>query len=139
MRSISAAASLQAKIETLESLQTQQLQEIQQQFHFTADKLKPSKLIANTLREAMTPSDTGSSNIIDSTLGLATGFLTRKLLFGSSPSPVKKAIGSVVQFGLSNLVYKNSIGIKAIGGVLYKWLFRKPRTEDIKDSTVPVG
>lgn len=137
MKTTSAVAQLEAEIEVQESLQAYQFQLMRQQFHLTADRLKPSKLLASTFKDVITPSETGTS-IIDNTIGIATGFLTRKFLFGASANPVKKAIGTMVQFGISNLVYKNSMLIKAVGGFLFKKLLNKKKPEEIEDPSITI-
>jgi hypothetical protein len=85
-------------------------------------------LIKNTLREAITIPPTGNT-IIDNTIGMATGFLTKKLLLGSSSNPIKRGLGTILQFGISNIVYKNSLVIKAVGGAILETVFSKNKKE----------
>jgi hypothetical protein len=128
--------SLNDEIRLLESKQAYEFEILRQQFHKTADGLKPLNLISNTLREVVTFPATGNS-LIDSTIGMATGFLTKKLMFGTSTNPIKRGLGTLMQFGISNIVYKNSIAIKAIGGTILQSIFSKKRDVENSQDTLP--
>lgn len=129
MKAISNVVLLNDEILLLESRQAYEFELMRQQFHITSESLKPVNLIASTLREVITLPETGNK-LIDNTIGIATGFITRKLLFGASASPVKKVIGTMLQFGISNLVYKNAFAVKAIGGTILQSIFSKKPKEN---------
>jgi hypothetical protein len=115
---------LNDEIRLLESKQAYEFEVLRKQFHKTKEELNPLNLISNTLREVVSVPETGNS-LIDNTIGIATGFLTKKLMFGASSNPIIKGLGTLLQFGISNVVYKNSHAIKAIGGSILHSIFSK--------------
>jgi hypothetical protein len=127
MKELKPSALLNEEIRLLESRQAYEFQLMRKQFYITAERLKPANLIANTLSEMITLPTTGNG-IVENGIGIATGFIARKFLFGSSASPVKKIFGTLLQFGISNIIYKNSFAIKAIGGTLLKSVFSGRKT-----------
>jgi hypothetical protein len=112
----------------LKSKQAYEFEIMRKQFHQTAEGLKPINLISSTLREAIKMPATGNK-LVDNTLGIATGLITKKFL-GTSSNPVKSGIGTLLEFGISNLVYKNAFAIKAIGGAIFQSIFSKRRKEN---------
>jgi hypothetical protein len=128
MKQIKPSELLIEEIRLLESKQAYELQLMRKQFYITAERLKPANLIANTLKEMITITATGNK-FIDNSIGMATGFLSKKFLFGSSANPVKKIFGTLLQFGISNVVYKNTFAIKAIGGTILQAVFGKRRED----------
>jgi hypothetical protein len=69
---------------------------------------------------------------------MVTGFLTKKLLVGTSANPLKKVVGTLLQFGLSNIVYKNSFANKAAGSNIFRLIFGKKKEAEIPVSEITV-
>jgi hypothetical protein len=128
---------LQEQINLLKVKQEKEFLQMREQFHVVASNLKPSNLIGNIFSDL--GSGPKSSSLVDSTIGMTTGFLSRKFLFGSSSSPVKKAIGGLLQFGISNFVYKNSFVIKAVGGLLLQRIFNKKEKPEIEKTVIDIS
>jgi hypothetical protein len=78
-----------------------------EQFHATYESIKTINLIKNTLTEITSSADI-KTNILSSVIGLSTGYLYRQLLLDSKHSPVKRVLGSLLQFVVTNLVSKRS-------------------------------
>jgi hypothetical protein len=81
-------------------------------------------LIRHTLKE-ISSSPYLIENISGSAMGLLSGFLSRKIFVGSSGNLFKKLIGSVLQFGVTNIVAQNSDVIKSVGQTVLHHFFRK--------------
>jgi hypothetical protein len=58
-------------------------------------------------------------------MGLASGFLSKKIFVGASGSLFRKLIGSILQFGITNVVAQNSSIIKSIGQAIFQYFIRK--------------
>jgi hypothetical protein len=71
-------------------------------------------------------------NILGAAVGLVSGFYSNKLIFNAQGNKLKKLIGVVLQFGVTNLVAKHQGTIRSIGQVLFKHLGRKKRMNSIK-------
>jgi len=126
MQIINSALSLRAAIVELESKQAYEGKLLREQFHIAYNSLKPLNLIKSTFKEAA-ESDELKDNIINTSVGLTSGYISKKIFVGFSNSPLKKLLGTVLMFGITNLVSKNTEIIKLLG----KKIFRKNGTEPI--------
>ena len=95
----------------LESKQANDAALFKDQLKITYDSLKPSKLIKNTLDDLISLPDF-DDNIVDTSLGLVTGFISKKIAVGTSHSVFQKFLGSLIQIGVTNIVTNNADQIK---------------------------
>jgi hypothetical protein len=58
-------------------------------------------------------------------MGLATGYLSKKMFLGTSGNKIKRLIGAILQFGITNVVAQNSDSVKLFGRSLLQHFFRK--------------
>ena len=124
MQNISSIAGLKNSIVLLEAEQSIKEQILKEQLFLTYESLKPVNLIRHTLKE-ISSSPYLIDNLSGSALGLLSGFLSRKIFVGSSGNLIKKLIGSVLQFGVTNIVAQNSDVIKSVGQTVLHHFFRK--------------
>jgi hypothetical protein len=130
MQNINSKAGLKSAIQLLEAEQAEKGQLLKKQFYLTYESLKPVNLIASTLND-IKKSPYLIENILDAGIGLVTGFYSNKLIFNSRGSNLKKLIGIVLQFGVTNLVAKHHDTIRSIGQVIVNHLARKKRMNPI--------
>lgn len=100
------------------------LEQLKEQFHLAYESIKPINLIKNLFHEATTSPEI-KTDLVSKAIGLGTGFISKKLLLGSSHNPIKKVFGTVFEFAVANLVSKHTDGIKLIGGNLLKHFLKK--------------
>lgn len=100
---------------------------LKEQLLLTYDTLKPANLIRSTLKE-LTSSPFLIGNLSGSVIGLTTGYLSKKIVIGSSVSVLRKVLGYILQFGVTNIISKNSEVIESYGMSLFKRLFSKRKT-----------
>ena len=105
---------LKHAITMVEAKQTFELELLKEQFHLTYESLKPINLIKNTIHDAATAPEL-KDNLLSNIIGLATGYLSRKVLIGRGGNPIKKLFGSILQFAVTNFVSRNSDSIKSVG------------------------
>jgi hypothetical protein len=105
-----------------------ELELLKEQFHIAYESVKPVNLIKSVFHE-VTASPEIKNDLASNVIGLGTGFLSKKLLVDGSHSPVKRVIGTVVQFAIANLVSKHSDTIKTIGSNLLKHFFNKRKSQ----------
>lgn len=127
MKKITALEELRASIELLETKQTDEAILLKEQFKVTYESLKPVNLFKKMLHE-FTSDDELKSNLTDTTLGLAAGYLSKKAVIGSNTNPFKQVLGSLIQMGVSSIVSKNADGIKSTIASLISRLFLKNET-----------
>lgn len=127
---------LQALTESINRLQIQRSHELillRNQFHLTYDSLKPINLIKHTFKEVSSSAEI-KDGMLNNVIGLTTGYFTKAILIGSSANPIKKILGTLLQFTVATLVAQNSDSIKSIGRVVLDKLFKKPVDNDLKIS-----
>jgi hypothetical protein len=124
MQDIIDAAGLKNAIQLLEAEQADKGQLLKEQFFATYESFKPAKLLGSTLKE-MIASPYLIENIIDTTIGLATGYLSKKIVVGVSSNIIRRLLGSALQLGVTSLVSKHPGAIKSAGQVIFKTIFHK--------------
>jgi len=131
MQKIKSIEELKNAIQSLEVEQADKGNLLKEQFYTTVGSFKPANLIMNTLNN-IEKSPYLIENILGATVGLVTGFYSNKLIFNARGNKLKKLIGVVLQFGVTNLVARNQGTIRSISQVIFKHLARKKRMNSIK-------
>jgi len=129
MENITTSIELKNAIQRLKVEQTIEEQLLKEQFYYTYESLKPINLLRSTIYDITT-----SPHLIDSILGtatgLATGYLSRKIMMiGASGNLFRKLLGSVMQLGVTNVVSQNPDKIKSIGQYIFQHILHKKRNE----------
>jgi hypothetical protein len=124
MQNITTSAGLKDAIQLLEGEQEIKGQLLKEQLYIAYESLKPLNLLKHTLKE-LTSSPYMIDNISGSAMGLVSGFLSKKIFVGTSGNLIRKLIGSVLQFGVTNVVAQNSGVIRSVGQTLFHYLFHK--------------
>jgi hypothetical protein len=120
--------SLNESIVMLQNKRAQELDELKQQLHIACESLKPLNLIKSAFHEVADSAEI-KNNLVNSAIGLGTGFVSKKLLLGSSHNPFKKIMGTLIQFGVANVISKHVDDIKSIGGNLLNRFLKSNRTK----------
>jgi hypothetical protein len=131
MENISSPTELKNAIQILEAEQTVQLIEIKDHFYHIYESFKPVNLIENTLKE-INASPYLANNLLVATVGLVTGYLSKKAIIRQSDSNLRKLFGFILQFGVTNLVAQNPETIKSLGQYIFQHIFRKKETNYTK-------
>jgi hypothetical protein len=97
---------------------------LKEQFHIAYESLKPINLIKNVVHEVSTSPEI-KTDMLDNVIGLATGYLSKKLLIDTSHNPIKKGLGFLLQFAVGNAVSKHTDTIKTIGANLLSRFLKK--------------
>jgi hypothetical protein len=111
MKNTNQADALKDAIALLESKQAGELQLLRQQFHITYDSLKPMNLIKKGLQDITALPDL-KNGLINNAIGLATGYLSKKVLIGATRNPIKRILGTVLEFAVAGLVTKQVEQVK---------------------------
>jgi hypothetical protein len=117
MEKITCAAELKIAIRNLEFGQEVQGQLLKEHFFLAFDSLKPANLIKNTLQD-ITSSPYLLDNMLGSVMGMFTGFISKKIAVGASHNLFRKMAGSLLQFGVTNLVAQHSDILKSVGNFI---------------------
>jgi hypothetical protein len=98
---------LRYTIEKLKEKQAQEIYQLKTQFEKTYEGIKPINLIKNTISEVATSVDL-RNGILNNAIGLATGYVSKKILLGSTHNPFKKILGTLIEFGIANFIAKKT-------------------------------
>jgi len=125
MQKITSTADLKFAIQFLEEEQFVQGQILKEQFYHTViQTLQPVNVIKSALKGAVS-SPYLIDNLLDIGLGLATGYLTRRLLVRASGSLFRKLLGSVMQIGVTSAVALRREDIKSFGRSIFTRFFHR--------------
>lgn len=124
MKKITSVAELKEAIQLLEKEHAVKEQLMKEQLFLTYESFKPAKLLGSTLKE-MIASPYFVENVIDTGVGLATGYLTRKIVVGASSNIIRRFLGYALQAGVANFLTKNADGIRSVGKLAFQNIFSK--------------
>lgn len=112
MENIYSRIELKKMILLLEQQQTEEELLLKEQLLLVAEGLKPANIIKSTFLDLSKSHDMKDS-LINSSLGIAAGYVSKKVVFGAHPSPLKQALAMLLQIGISSMVASNSENIKS--------------------------
>lgn len=112
---------LELRIQALEEQQKKELSLLKEDVRGIFSNLSPFEIIKNAISSDESKDGLGT-NILNDVIGMTTGFVSKKIMFGSTSNPFKKVIGSLMQFAVARFVANNSERIQAIGEVLIQKL-----------------
>ncbi len=124
MEIITTTSGLRHAIQELEIAQLDKEQLLKEELYDILEGLKPINLLKSTLSN-FSSSPALSTNLIGPIAGLATGYLSQKLIVGASGNIFRNIIGTLVQFGVTNFVTRKYEKVKTLSGNIFQRLFRK--------------
>jgi hypothetical protein len=127
MQKITSKTGLENAILLLEAEQAVNWQLLKEQLHLTYNSFRPVNIIKSTFNDIVS-SPNLINNILSVTTGMATGYLSKKLVVGASGNIIRKLIGSVLQFGVTSAVVKHPEKIRLISQYILKYLLHKKET-----------
>jgi uncharacterized protein YcfJ len=117
MKIIDPYSSLSSDILVKEAEQMKQGVALKEHFRETYESLKPINILKNTFKTAASSGDL-KSKVANATIGMAAGFLAKKLLGGSSGNPITKLVGTLVGSFIGSKAEQNADGIRSLGSFL---------------------
>jgi hypothetical protein len=113
---------LRALIASLEKDQEREGKAFKQELKSIYENLQPINLIKNTISQLKTTPSL-KENLLDITIELAIGYISKKVIVGSTHNPLKQLFGTLLEIGVMSLVSKNTDSIKSIAFSLFNKLF----------------
>ena len=114
MENITSTTELKNAILLLEIEQRAKGLELKEQF----TSINPFNLIKEALNDGSS-SPGIIENIIVGGVGLATGYLTRKIFVGASSNIFRKLVGTALQFGATSVIAQNANTLKSMVKLLF--------------------
>ena len=106
LEKIASTSELGTAIKRLERKKTLMEEDMKDDFHNILEGLKPANILKHTLHEVQESTDL-KHNLFKVALGLGAGYFSRQLIVGKSAGLVKKALGTALQYGITQFVAKN--------------------------------
>lgn len=91
-------------------------EDLKDHFHVILESLKPTNIVKYTVHE-LQQSTPLRHNLLQIAVGLGAGYFSRKLIVGKSAGLVKKALGTALQYGITQFVAKKKDGDENLFGV----------------------
>jgi len=124
MQNITSAAELKNAIQLLEVEQAEKGQLLKEQFYLTYESLKTVNLIKSTLMEVVS-SPFLIDNILGTAMGMATGYLSKKIFIGASGTILKKLLGPILKLGVTSAVAQPINTVKLLGKYVFQRFHHK--------------
>lgn len=124
MKKITSKAELKNAILLLEEKQAVQGKLLEEEFHVTREGLKPANLAKNLFGRFSASTDF-KVVITTAVLGLAAFYFAKRSISRSLRSPLKILFGSLIQTGVSSIIFHSPGTIKSIGQLLLQRAFHK--------------
>jgi hypothetical protein len=103
MQSITSVTTLREAIVALESRRREQERQLVNHCMLIYESLKPLNIIKTVIRDLVGSAD-ARHHVLNASMSVASGYLSRKLFFRSPSGPMKKILGALLQFGITNLM-----------------------------------
>lgn len=113
MEKIKSQADLRSAILLLEIKQLEEKQLLKLEFQKAYESVRPITLIKNSIKDII-QSDDLKDNLMNSGVGLATGYVSKILFENTSHSRIKKILGTALMFGVTKAITKNPEAIKSM-------------------------
>jgi hypothetical protein len=117
MPKIETVTELKNNIRQLEYKQAEEWVLLKEQLLKTYNELQPVNIIKNTWHELFSSSKP-KINIANSAIGIAAGFITKKVLFGNTHNPLTKLLGLILEMMVANKVAEKGSEIETIGSII---------------------
>jgi hypothetical protein len=121
MEKINSETDLREAIVQLENKWIDDGKLVKEQFFLTIESIKPINLIKSTFKDAVASPDI-KGKILNTSVGLTAGFLSKLIFQGVLKSPLNRLIGTAVMFGITNVVARNPEAVKSIGKGFFKMI-----------------
>lgn len=125
METINSSAALKAALHALETQRDVEKLAMKADFQLAYESVRPINLIRNTFREVEESQDL-SSHIVSIAAGLTSGYLSKTLFVGVSHNPFKKMLGTVLMYGVANVIASHPDTVKSVGGSLLNLIKSMP-------------
>ena len=129
MQKITSVKELQAAIISLEKRQSEEGLLLKEQFSITYESLKPFNVLLKAIIDIFTPIEL-KQGILDTSAGILSGYLSRALVVRNSKNPILRLAGMFIQYGVTNVITKNSDAIMKVTSAFIEKLMRHSQKEN---------
>ncbi|PKP06227.1 MAG: hypothetical protein CVU10_01290 [Bacteroidetes bacterium HGW-Bacteroidetes-5] len=124
MKNINSKKDLEKAIYALAQLQSAQGELLKAQFERSIESLKPVNIIKNSFNNMVKSPDL-LTNILSTSVGLTSGYVSNKIFVGNSRNIIRKFIGGIIQVGVTTIVSSNPETVKRVGHKIIGTIFHR--------------
>ncbi|WP_372767605.1 hypothetical protein [Lutibacter sp.] len=124
MGKIQSISDLEDAIKLLEFKKAEEEKLLKEISHMTYESVQPINMIKNIFKESLTPQNM-KDNLVNTSVGLGFGYLSKILFQSVVRVPFKKFIGSALMISVENLVAKNPEVVSAIATFILNSITKK--------------
>ena len=106
---------------------------LKEQFKITYESLKPVNLIKNSMKDLVSSVEIKSS-IFETLISIVSGYLTQKFIVTSKSNVFIKTLGMLMQFGVTNLISKNSEDVRVFFSNLIERFISPSKEKEITET-----
>lgn len=129
MEKINNAVLLKDRIRYLETERTGRELALKQELQLAHEFLKPANLVQYAVKDVFSSKEL-KGNLLDGLLGLASGYLAKKAVTGSSTHPVKTVLGGLIQALVAGKVAEHASPVRsAIVKTVTEFLNKEKKAE----------
>ena len=110
LQKLASTGDLDLAIKRLERKKLLQEEDLKDHIHNILESLKPTNILKHTIHEVQ-ESTPLKHNLLKLAVGLGAGYFSRKMVVGKSAGILKKALGTALQFGVTQFVAKKNADI----------------------------
>jgi hypothetical protein len=132
MEKIRNLSELELAIQALALKKQNEWQELKIEFNNSLEQFNPINMIKAEFREFVS-SPTLKHDLINAGIGIATGFIAKKVLIGKTANPFAKVFGFFTEFMIAKQVTENADGIQSFGRGLVNQLFKSKNQSQEKN------
>lgn len=132
MGKIKSMSDLEETIQMLERKRDEEVEMMRDVFYLTYESLKPINIIKNLFKESVTPV-TVKENLVNTSVGLGFGYLSKILFQSVVKLPFKKFLGSALMLSVENLVAKNPEVVGSLASFISNAFSKKPEKNIVEE------
>lgn len=126
MGKIQSMSDLEDAIKLLKFKKAEEEQLLKEVFYMTFESVKPINMIKNIFKESLEPQNIKDS-LVNTSVGLGFGYLSKLLFQGVVRVPFKNMIGSALMLGVENLIAKNPEVVSSLASFFLNTFSKKPK------------
>lgn len=121
MENINSHINLAEQIKRLEQKQLAQNRLLKAQLHIVFESIKPINIIKSAFSDISESKDL-KENIIDTSMAMASGYVTKKIFEHGSKNVFKRLLGTAIMFGVTTMVERHPDALKMIGQRIFNFV-----------------
>jgi hypothetical protein len=130
MGTITTLHELKNAIHLLKTEQVLKGNALKEKFQKTYKSLKPVSIFINLAKDAISTPYVISA-ILTTTIGLATGFYTKKIIVGASAGIIRKLMGSAISSGVTAIIVRHPEVVTSAGKFIARFVSARKTKEPI--------